>query len=474
MNFWKINELQNFNYPENDLEPIKLKKNSGIAIAGGGHRCFLLSSGYIAGLQIKYSIKDIKYLSTISSASWFNFIYSYCNDIKFNNYIPPEKLYLNDIDKVNSKTFTSIVTGKETNALTISLLNLNRSLGLLVKNDMWSDVVIRNYFNKIKNNLVYALPAVKNINDKHKSIKYINVNNLYDKPYPIINGTVYRDVFIPLEFTPLYYGFPICNFENNNGYYIDPQYFLSNEFISPSIQATISSNIMSAVMNYGPKLISDLIDPTNVISKKWQIYEPINNIIIKTPLIDAALYDFSGILPLLRRKVKNILAFYTTDQEINSKDILDVSGTNTIASLFGVTFSNTNNFYGMPIDEFNKNYQVFSKENWDYFVKTINEKQALGLPSVCLLQTTTIKNDYLKVESYPVNILILLNAKSDNWFKSLPHETLDYINNIFPTFPLMNAAESYYSPILSNLLYNYAMWQILNSPEYDDFFNNIQ
>jgi hypothetical protein len=441
MKYWKTDN--NF-YPEKEY--LINKNDIGISFSGGGFRAMTLMVGWNKAIKDKYAYEKVKYLSSVSGGSWFNLLLTYSREIKFNNILHPKDCTINNLKIVEPKSYNEIITNANVIINMLKSITINEFFNSNIKKNFWINTILVSLYKDL---------SIKDIN----IIPKIDDMDIINLPYPIINATVKTNKtnnnnFFPIEFTPLYYAIPLEFIDDNKvegGYFIEPEYFIKDDVISPSVQSAISSSCICAAIELVGKSYE----------RSWDIYNPLSNSSSNYKLFDGADYDNTGILALLRRKTKNIISLNSCTHEITS-----LSFTNKLFGDCDLTnlFANTDN----P----NNLNNVFSEEAWNEVYNIMKNKIDNGQPASALIHTTTLENKELGIEAYDVNVLFIFNSLSTNWYNDLPVETQKYMDKHISDYPFISTFYVSYDPILTNLLMSQAYWQIINTPELNEIFNN--
>lgn len=418
-----------------EKEIIKNKEDYGICYSGGGLRACVLTYGGISELENMNIIDKIKYLSGVSGSTWFITGYTYYNDkIIFDKYTEPEDCNLSVLNNLENNTF-----GK-----TINNANLVTEL-------------IESFFNffdrKINrwNTVVYECFFVK----YGKVNKKINWSKL---PLPIINSTIsYDDVnelLFPIEFLPFYSCIPIYYKKNDieyGNYIIETEKTCSNYDMVPYIQSAISSSFFEAG--------KELITQNRYKGVNYELFNPNTNKINVANLVDGGIYDNTGLIPLLRRKVSNINI--NIHPNIGLTDEKFISEVNYFSSLFK----------GNPESE---KYGIFKFGLWDIVYSQLIEKYNNGDPATILFTTEIESNEFFQIENYgPITFLIHVATCTKKWFERLPIETKNNISYNLNNLPNLSTLKYKYNPLEINLMYNLYRWDIKNSLEYQEFYSKI-
>ena len=213
------------------------------------------------------------------------------------------------------------------------------------KNNSWSKAISYLFLKKYDLDDFNSIPCLNKLlrND------IINIPLRNDVPFPIINASVTKDDLltetIPLEFTPLYYGLPV----NNNNIYksntlIEPIGFnnisdfkdnnKNEQIIDVKVNDVISiANIIGMLSN----AIGSFLNTINKYVYKFLDLSYINYFNNDLKVVDVSTTDDTGVITLLRRKVKKIIVVCSLTLENTDLNNLDVLiDNNELSGLFGI------------------------------------------------------------------------------------------------------------------------------------------
>jgi hypothetical protein len=480
---WSGTNHENFRYPEldeNECPEVASKPlNFGIALSGGGFRAASLAIGTLRGLHHLGILSKSRYISSNSGSSWVNGPFSYSQaplEEFLGEYICPKLCTLENLRQVDpcSHSFTICGGGNLD-----TFLNEFRH-GVTTINDkdtrgFWSQAIGKIFFRDYGLDNFDHLPIISRGSQLPRKCSLFDVNR---SPFPIINGTVLvrgHRVFAPIEFTPLYYGFPGCSeYHLNNshhvvgGYLIEPHGFTSQPSTS---QRSEVKNILnpenldaSALIRNNhnlssPPLMTQLdIQPSSILISvsdqagisssavaqvaahdisnrsgklldfaKYPIWNPLSGECHDMILADGGGSDNTAIMALLRRKVTHIFAMYAMDHSIMEPiDHRNMSRStfSDVAGLFGVmTCDGETTIDGIKPNDFNRCHQVFPSEDFSKLVDGLRSRYLDGYPTTFLLRTRALPNPFCSVPgNHSVELLFIVPAPSDQWVNSLPSE----------------------------------------------------
>merc|ERR1719331_3717317 len=161
--------------------------------------------------------------------------------------------------------------------------------------------------------------------------------------------------------------------------------------------------------------------------------------------LDGGVIDTTGILPLLRRGVKSIVAFYNNNDDLAALN-------STFAFLFGANNTNTD---GMNVLQGPALAQVFPRDHYDAVIRNLTDPAVLRAH---LVQLPVLRNPYMGVETpYVLDHLYLVSHQFApafvNQFKDVRVAKgldKDWPNKIAAGMDTFNA----------NMLCTFAQWKI--------------
>jgi hypothetical protein len=422
------NKNNDFIYPENEIDDFNDKLNIGIAIPGGGNRACTYTLGCLRGLQIIGIFDKVKYISSNSGSTWIMALL-YNTNININDfigkYINPNKLTLEDLDYIKETYFTDNLHSKNIpqsliiNFLKNKIYNPNN-------NDFWNETISEIYLKKYKLDGLNTLSCISTNEDKLKKYwsDYIVLNK--SAPFNIINASCYFDEnnIVPIEFTPIYYGFP-TNIKTNDvtifSNYIEPVGFGSISAIHNNNTNSIQINKPDNVLSIGETISYSSNAPAAFVLNHINtiIYNFLNlpSITLNSSLVkicDGLYTDNTGILALLRRNVKTIIYCKNNNDKLQEIST-DVKNANfDLAALFGVATSTTGTYFGQPIKDYNKIRQVFDVNSWNMFINIIKNNNISNKPLVFKMDLDVLQNNLCGVKGGYTVRLIFINLYHEN------------------------------------------------------------
>ena len=545
------------------------------AISGGGSRSFVSMMGYFRALNKMKSLNNVQYVSTVSGGSWFYGLYSYCknnnkdlsdSDLLGENFDSSASSGLSNItlDVLKILNNKDSYFGKIFESQDLHKYFVEGLLNSDVSNDLAWNYAINKYILD-PYNLNDIVPASLNqkesldICSKNQAIKY----TLYlsdDNPFWICNTTLlssnYKGIVVPM--TPLYSGISniVTSMDNTKtigGELFENFSFGNSSFTDISTIQTLNISCSSTQNAYSLKqkgnyrTLSDMIGtsstayaqvfydkannsilkdsillglldniPSNELIPKYNIYEnsltssnKYNNVTMQ--LGDGAFSDNTGILSLLARGVKKIIAFINTENPNITTS--DKTFNNDISLLFGYgqktnkfTYENDKHNYNKNLSEYLKNSFKNDKENIEPLSSTqVFKKEAYHNPESSDPNTilSKLQNSYnsggptfarasLEVQEnkinginggYVVDILFIVLQPSVNFINELSKNLKDQIttkNGPFNNFPnyltiLQNNNPGVVSLTLeqTNLLSIYTEWCLEQEPLKENILDMI-
>jgi hypothetical protein len=476
-----------FIYPElQELKEFNDKSELGIALSGGSApTAAAFAIGAIRGLYQLGILKKARYISANSSSSCIVGPQAFYGDDLtqlLGDYLPPERCDLLNLKKIGPNSQTYLVCRSQ------SLKTLYRGLvnGSVRRNEadprgLWSQAVGQIFFKHYGLNIFDHVPVVSGSHQDsvHRksgiSTRKMDFYDLTQYPFPIINAcSIVRGehMFAPVEFTPLYYGFPTTYktqrgnaASETGGYLIEPFGFLAHpsaatvQEVKIQIKTEGENNVNNIVPLSGPgesHHIAEICKPHQFVSISDQvgmssfppslalahdtnsqnldvtlspIWNPIKGETNPMIFCDSAGIDSTGIHALLRRRVKKIFAMIVMNQSLmNPKiDHQNYSQSNfaAVAALFGVMRSDQEMTpFGISVESSNKMCHVFPSEDFEKLLEGLKAQCSEGKPCSFLLNTRVIPNPHVNIPGDDdVEILFILNAPSNDWIDSLPPNT---------------------------------------------------
>ena len=305
---------------------------------------------------------------------------------------------------------------------------------------------------------------------------------------------------IPVEFTPLYYGAPVdadegCD-KKLKSILVEPHGFstkVSSEFANslkngdtvlldqPNEVITIheSSGVSSGYLaqTKGVKM-----SQTEYKSANFPVFECFGS--GEARMVDGGSTDNTGILALLRRNCKSVIACLASNLSVNdpASEDANVTALGTLAGLFGRQKS-TGLVDLVDNEWYNRTRQVFPSQRWDELLDVWRKKLKAGLPTVHKMTLPVLENTLVGVKGgYDATILFVVSGECSKWQARLPAAIKAKIQadkisgegvlveaGIRPAnlshFPYMPVGDLYYSPELLTLMAQLHSFQMLESSD---------
>ena len=344
---------EEFKYPEEKY--LKDKKDIGIAFSGGGPRSASLTTGQLRALNNLGILDKVKYISAVSGGAWASICYSYypkkdsIHEL-LGIYKKPSELNLDTLKKVpNGKLVESI-----SNAYVLGKY-FKYAILKLKEDEIYANILREIYLDPInlgENRYVgYHRNSVDTIINKNDNIKHLEHKDFYtyknNVPFLIVNGTVVgkqlRSWKLPsmhLEMTPLYTGVSYYNelykrkigggyletFATDNNFIRKQN---NNHLVFKKKKNKFSLGDMMAITGNAPGTWANRIRLGSILGLPEIRFISIPETLglkndskkIKSrefPVADGGNLENLGLIPLLKRNVKNIIVF------INSKQAIEV------------------------------------------------------------------------------------------------------------------------------------------------------
>ena len=398
--YWDVQDVKSFEYPEvNDpglsYEPIaeRLKNhNCGIAFSGGGTVSAALAPGFIKGIEDLGLMDNVSYISGVSGGTWGTAAYCYALDAE------RRKNYLSGVienpigltwEQASDNPTPGSMVAATTNAK-ITLIGIEeayRTKGAYT--DTVGEIFLAPFGLHGKQYFTSDEKAINDILSRNPDLKNVPFVSLYQKPvhdadpaagstspYYIMNGSMFTPSILnftrkhetyPFEFTPLYSGMkgtqPSTNKEVIGGAYVESYGFNSKNPKLVSTDEKTNTGIVSvdqrrevfdlncpvgtsgsAIEQIVSKWAPFILNPLLWLLPRYDYWNPKSDKLGDTHEFlygDGGITENTGISPLLRRGVKNIVLFIT--EPLDVKPLTDryfergqrMFGHNQFAGLFG-------------------------------------------------------------------------------------------------------------------------------------------
>lgn len=441
---WNINN-KDFVYPELQLPQFKDKRDIGIVLPSGGVRSAAYSLGVLRALNKLNVLKNTKYITAVSGTSWL--LSTYCYQKKYTNeeflgeYIPPTELTYSKLSNIPTTAefanvlhnFTVITDIINNFVLTKIITTVENIIGL---NDKTDDLLSRcfgdAFFAKYGLNSFATIPTIKN-----KTLsKYTPVEELRtDSPFPIIIGSaIIQDTEIKssIEFTPMYYGINTVNPDiKGSGIYVEPTGFLTftktdvkvdmPEYTFNTNVKACTNNVISILKasgissNYEPLLIrlpNSIYDFTELPQMDYFDQDII--------LADGVGVDYnSGIVSLLKRRVKNIIVVLSFDSSDDS-------------TLGNKYFVETNSDIISMFKDLNPR-QLFKSSYYSELIASFNKLIDNKKPLIVKMDIEAVSNaEYsidIKDDDKYIPTVTFIHPSRNEWLDLIPKDSKQYIDS---------------------------------------------
>ena len=333
----------------------------GICISGGGVRSYSAAIGQLRGLTSIPGFFDIiGAISSVSGGTWFNALYNYApqnlvdDTTLLGRMVAPEKLTVNDVSKLD-QYFIGAPMPKADNKALLFLIGVLEGLiqaGIMPQNRLWSRIINELYVSQFK------------LDDLTRSFSLDGggVLNAFpvraNRPYFIANATqVYpmsaNNIGRHFEYTPLYTGtsklFKSIGpaGQDFGGGYIDSSAFDSKTPLRAGNPARVATPdplfLLSDAMgssSAAPERFLDKLKVKNIgfpVFNYWPPAQPKTQPSYDYSFADGGNLEDTGIVPLLRRKYPDIIAFVNAELPIGSTSPEAVNGiSGQVSRLFGL------------------------------------------------------------------------------------------------------------------------------------------
>lgn len=476
---WKLPQ-NHLDYPELEpgLMPTRIqsaiqnnKETLGLVFSGGGTRSATLTLGQLRALHELNILDEVQYISAVSGGSWASLPFIYhpnSESEKFlGKYLPPNELTLEYLKAHNSELGKAITEARVFFSFWKSVFTLK---GDKIFASILNDIFLEPFDLNQKKFFTLNEATAKSITDDNNSNYLNSKQDLYyanhDKPFLIVGGTVQakhkgtklvsksEDIY-PLDITPLYIGIPtkteaLARQKNKiGGGFIEPFLYDSlapNKPFEFSQQRTNqltledSSNIFTlsdviAISGAAPQaLISGalgkLLQLNDIglpefhhwpISSSLPEYMDYHQLEDELEHGDGGNIDNIGIMPLLARKVSNLIVFINTQEDFN----YGYSNSNQIPKY--ALYSDLQDYF--RFDPKRAKNQVFEEHKLKELYRGFERKKISGEPLVYCDRYQVKSNSHFAVEPYKANICWYYNDLAENWLKqvlakesSLEHE----------------------------------------------------
>jgi hypothetical protein len=491
----------------------------GACFSGGGPRACAAALGQMRGLYVADAVQYLGAISCVSGGSWFGapFCYStmFTDAELLGEYLDPNQITLGNIAAVQPYCIgTGLLNLGNINLAYIGTRALLRGIPA---DKLWSrmmnaallapftvdgtdryvaldqddvDAIIarntelsKNSFYTLRPSAPYFIaggtyigsaPSIAPSGDLHARPGTAPLADIANAATASLPGQVYRT----FEYTAAYTGTP--QRFSDPGRTFGGGYVENTGFATGAPAAPPRNGIVSAGTKKYPFLLSDMIGSSSsafasvavelgvpAIAPRFDYWSPATagTETAKTETIgDGGILENIGIVPLLRRGYRTILAFVNSPYPIGSTDDGCVDGVDgQISRLFGL----------IPANDFgnSQNTQIFARAKWQAVANGLAAAKAAGGPTTYADTYAIEPNNPFGIPPYPgdgeVRIVWLYNDLNQRWYNQLPSDVQAAIQNQWTIYPLYNLPNFwtvgqnygmllYYTPEQINLLAH--MW----------------
>ncbi|GBF94754.1 hypothetical protein Rsub_07637 [Raphidocelis subcapitata] len=519
-----------FTYPELSssawgMPELQRRPSFGIALSGGGYRATTLALGWVRALHSIGAMERARYLASNSGGSWLNGAYSFTqvpSETFLGPYLPPRALSRKALRAANGPGSY----GRAVQEGTIVLDALDSALANVLsdKDDgqavgAWSDSVGEAFLDPFgvgghkspPTALGTAGGVAEAVARANPGIPFVVACATPDKPFPIIMGSILvpeaPTQYAPIEFTPLYAGFPASVNGTDppvGGGYVEPLLLntlppspprpAGRAFSPPPASGVVSADpdpyvvplvtvvgISSSFASQGLRPTSDAAAELTGTEQLWY-WSPVDFQGSRRKFADGGGADNLAVTPLVRRRVERIIACVAASAapDTNASDYARTQWD--IAGLFGAVpptaVNKRGTINGMPVGLFNNFTQIFPREGFDQLYAAISSAHKAGKSAVHRARYPVLDNPAKAVAGgWQVEVLWVINAQIREWEKALPIESQDLIDDNrrgqppklsdrlagLKAFPYVSTFQADYSPELVTLLSQQATWQLLQA-----------
>lgn len=415
---WSKLSHPNFTYPENSVAAHQTKEDIGIALSGDSLAAACLTLGWLRALHERGILKVAKYISSTGSASWVHVPMTFDHNEQLLNdflgpYIAPENCTIAAVEGSVSSGHGKILANNKilSERFKIGLQRISASLFRHGREiDVWSETVGAAFLEPYGiDSSDSSLPALDG--DHAHRVRDLTTGwvdsvhatrTIAEHPFPIVNASVFIGSsrgFLPVEFTPMYYGIipyhEVDHCHGIGGCLIEPHGFTSKpaafELSKQMLNLDPKSGVFCVAMDVlRPKFVLTMQEILGISSSNMavnadplsgdgsfdELYFPIfptfssecpgDHFANREQFVDGQYSDYTGIIALLRRKCKFVIACIAANADILSGDVENakIHNLGNLAGLFGRQRSGKC-VNGVTDDVFNSQRQVFSGEAWD-------------------------------------------------------------------------------------------------------------
>jgi hypothetical protein len=220
-NIWKYFGNDEFIYPEESLKSVKKRKKNdkslGIAFSGGGTRSAACTIGYLKALKETTLLDHVEYISAVSGGAWaaipFTFLQEdFDDDVFFGKYLPQKMLSENEMQRIHSHSFQKVIANSA--GTWKYLKNILKGEGDEVFARTLGEIFLKPYKLFDKNKFFtwdeQTFKEAQKINSGFTEEKFYFAKK--NRPYLIVGGTILDHEWFSktkkyqIEYTPYYSG----------------------------------------------------------------------------------------------------------------------------------------------------------------------------------------------------------------------------------------------------------------------------
>lgn len=433
----------NFVFPEIGAQPygipdLKDRPNVGLAFSGGGTRSASATLGQLRGLKSIGLLSRARYLSCVSGGAWTAVPFTYLpeawpDETFLGQVVPPGDLAPDVINKTDRNSLAHCIANSHLfddflkNALRFAGdETFSRAMGDIFLNAF--DIDSLKGFFSCNDAIISTILAN---NPKMLSSDFYRTNQ--NRPFLIVNSTLLRTdnkpplpTRIHFETTPIYTGVKAhhpnagSGGKEIGGGYIEPFGFDSDEPESILANEIVKVRLGATRYRY---TISDVIGasgaaPAEILGKfglnwvgfpEFKYWSPIkkgDQPAREYEFGDGGILENLGIMPLLMRKVKNIIVFVNTKAPLTGTEKGQIN--DSIPPLFGM------------VPDFTTNH-VFPKNKYSTLVEGLMEAKSKGTTVMFRDRFPVLKNKHYDIEpGWEADILWVYNERVNQWEEALP------------------------------------------------------
>lgn len=411
------------------------RKSFGIAFSGGGTRSASATLGQLRALYELGWLQKARYISAISGGAWAAVPYTYYSGVDdqkiLGKYIAPMDLTTNDIE---SSPRGSLVRAIDKSAV---LGKTFKDWLCLEKDETYSSVIGKIFLRKFGLNderyFAFHENSVRQILQNNQ-FSGLSINDFHTvkegRPFLIVGGTFISKKdgkgssnFYPLEMSGLYVGMRSKKDAETKrgiakigGGYVQPHVYDTDTPIDFG-NGKVKSPLGSKRKNF---TLRDVVGITGAAPQHSVLRHDIENVgfpeLEYWPIDqDTKAYEFyhgdgghienMGLMPLLVRKVKNIIVFSNSDRALGDKDKLDIKSY----------------FASVPASKRSPGYQknvVFEAKKYDELIKGFKNKEGKE-PLVYCDEYDVAANNHYGIEPYKANICWIYLNRNEQWISQV-------------------------------------------------------